>query len=103
METVVDRWTQGDAGVGVAENVVFSTTNSLAMVRKRLPDTSAGHSLVLALTLGRTIFNAEAVVAHHRRSIGRTERFVADSTEVLAVQRPLLEPANPYLSSFIRP
>lgn len=25
METVCDRWTQGDAGVGVAEHVVFSS------------------------------------------------------------------------------
>lgn len=33
-------------------------------------------------------------MARHRRSVGRAERFVADSTEILAVQRPLLEPAN---------
>lgn len=58
------------------------------------PGPSAGHLLVLALTLGGTILDAEAVVAHHRRSVGRAERFVADSTEILAVQRPLLEPAN---------
>jgi hypothetical protein len=54
------------------------------------PNRVSDHLLFITLKLGGTILDAEAVVAHHQRSVGRAERFVADSTEVLAIKRPLL-------------
>jgi hypothetical protein len=45
---------------------VFSPRNSLAIARMAFPGRVSGHLLVITLTLGGTILDAEAVVAQHR-------------------------------------
>lgn len=56
-------------------------------------DLAVGHLRVIALTLAGTILDAEALVTHEWWDVYPAS-FVADSTELLGVQRPLLEPAR---------
>lgn len=62
--------------------------------KSRCPDLAAGHLRIVTLTLAGTILDAEAGVAHDWRDVHSPERFVADSTEVLVVQGPLLGSAH---------
>jgi hypothetical protein len=60
----------------------------------RFPDQVSGHLLVVTLTLAGTVLDAEASGAHERWDVCLAERLGADSTEILVVQRPLLEAAH---------
>lgn len=95
MEAMFDGRTYWKARVGIAKQIfVFSSIDVSILAISILHKIANDHLLILKLTLLGAVLDAEALFADKWRDVSLGERCVADSTELLGLQRSFLELAR---------